>query len=47
MAAQTNKGGIMHIFGCPISTFFAYIIAILSILGSIVWALVKKFPFEG
>ena len=43
----SNKGGIMSIFGCPISTFLAYIVAILSILVSIVWALVKKFPFEG
>ncbi len=43
----SNERGIMSILGCPISTFLAYIVAILSILVSIVWALVKKFPFEG
>ncbi|MEA3431559.1 MAG: hypothetical protein U9R01_02610 [candidate division WOR-3 bacterium] len=44
---QINMEGIMSILGCPISTFLAYIVAILSILVSIIWALVKKFPFEG
>lgn len=37
----------MYIFGCPISTFLAYIVAILAVFVSVIWAVVKKFPFEG
>jgi hypothetical protein len=32
----------MEIYGCPISTFLAYIVSIATILAAIIWALITS-----
>jgi len=36
----------MDIFGCPLSTFLAYIVSALSVIGSVIWGIKKKYIYK-